>query len=525
MGKRQHQKDKLYLTTTEYTYLYGGRRPDADTEDEKLMKFRRLPFNFCCLSFQPFEHPYCTQSGYIFELSNIVPFLSKYKIDPINGQPLDTKSLVKLNFAKATDGFYQCPVLFKVFNENSHIVAIKTTGNVYSYEAIEQLNIKAKNFRDLLTDEPFVKKDIITIQDPANIEKQNAASYYHIINKLRWTEEEEALKKSDPNYNFNRMDLITKATLAEISKTTEDNPFFKAEIFEKSAETKPQSDLLSAANYSTGTVAASLTSTAMVPQTKLEAATIDTDTLIYSKVKNKGYVQLLTNHGPLNLELFCNETPKTCHNFIELCKQGYYDNVIFHRLIRNFMIQGGDPTGTGTGGQSIWEKPFEDEFKAHLIHSGRGILSMANSGPNTNKSQFFITFRSCKHLDKKHSVFGRVVGGLETLDRMEKVETDDKDKPLQTIQILRSTIFINPFEQAQKEIEEERAKLNKSANVPKESGKPINEEAKVFRKGVGSFIDLDKLQRNEEETSASHATPTSKKKTKQMGRFGDFSSW
>jgi len=180
------------------------------------------------------------------------------------------------------------------------------------------------------------------------------------------------------------------------------------------------------------------------------------------------------------------------------------------------MIQGGDPTGTGTGGQSIWEKPFEDEFKAHLIHSGRGILSMANSGPNTNKSQFFITFRSCKHLDKKHSVFGRVVGGLETLDRMEKVETDDKDKPLQTIQILRSTIFINPFEQAQKEIEEERAKLNKSANVPKESGKPINEEAKVFRKGVGSFIDLDKLQRNEEETSASHATPTSKKKTKQM---------
>ena len=156
MGKRQHQKDKLYLTTTEYTYLYGGRRPEADTEDERLNKFRRLPFNFCCLSLQPFEHPYCTTSGHIFDLSNIVPFLSKFKINPITGEPLDTKSLIKLNFSKSSEGFYQCPVLLKTFNENSHIVAIKTTGNVYSYEAIEQLNLKPKNFRDLLTDEPFV---------------------------------------------------------------------------------------------------------------------------------------------------------------------------------------------------------------------------------------------------------------------------------------------------------------------------------------------------------------------------------
>ncbi|GBO31436.1 Peptidyl-prolyl cis-trans isomerase-like 2, partial [Araneus ventricosus] len=123
-------------------------------------------------------------------------------------------------------------------------------------------------------------------------------------------------------------------------------------------------------------------------------------------------------------------TPKTCENFIKLSKSGYYENTIFHRSIKNFMIQGGDPTGTGSGGESAWKKLFKDEFKPNLSHQGRGILSMANSGPNTNKSQFFITFRSCQHLDKKHSIFGRVVGGLDTLSKMEKIETDKDDKPL-----------------------------------------------------------------------------------------------
>jgi len=111
------------------------------------------------------------------------------------------------------------------------------------------------------------------------------------------------------------------------------------------------------------------------------------------------------------------------------------------------MIQGGDPTGTGSGGESAWGEPFDDEFRASLHHEGRGVLSMANSGPNTNKSQFFITFRSCKHLDEKHTVFGRVVGGLETLSEIERIETDNKDKPIEDINFISAQVFTDPYEE------------------------------------------------------------------------------
>lgn len=114
---------------------------------------------------------------------------------------------------------------------------------------------------------------------------------------------------------------------------------------------------------------------------------------------------------------------RTSWNFITLCNQGYYNGLTFHRHIPGFMIQTGDPTGTGTGGESAFKKPFKDEFDTRLSHCSRGILSMANSGPNTNGSQFFITFMATPHLDLKHTVFGRVVGGLATLDRLEEVRT------------------------------------------------------------------------------------------------------
>ncbi|XKL67241.1 hypothetical protein PGB90_010661 [Kerria lacca] len=160
------------------------------------------------------------------------------------------------------------------------------------------------------------------------------------------------------------------------------------------------------------------------------------------KILIVGYVRLTTNIGPLNIQLHCDLVAKTCENFIKLCQKGYYNGTIFHRSIRNFMIQGGDPTGKGIGGESFWEKPFEDEFKPNLTHNGRGILSMANSGPNSNKSQFFITFRFCRHLDNKHTVFGKIVGGFETLNAMEQMEVDNKDKPIEDIVIEKIHKFL-----------------------------------------------------------------------------------
>ena len=167
------------------------------------------------------------------------------------------------------------------------------------------------------------------------------------------------------------------------------------------------------------------------------------------KLGKKAYVQLQTNYGSINLELYCNMVPKTCWNFITLCLRGYYDGTTFHRLIKGFMIQGGDPTGKGTGGESAWKAPFNDEFDSRLSHDKKGILSMANAGVNTNGSQFFITFRATPHLDLVHSVFGCVVGGMATLDILEQLETNSKDnKPIEEVKLIKASVFQNPIDEA-----------------------------------------------------------------------------
>jgi cyclophilin family peptidyl-prolyl cis-trans isomerase len=142
---------------------------------------------------------------------------------------------------------------------------------------------------------------------------------------------------------------------------------------------------------------------------------------------------LHTNHGPIEVELHDGDAPKTVENFRKLAEDGFYDGVIFHRVIPDFMIQGGDPTGTGTGGPGY---TFEDEFNDHPV--ARGALAMANSGPNTNGSQFFIvTADACPWLDGKHTVFGRVTSGMDVVDEISQVETDAGDRPSDDVVIER----------------------------------------------------------------------------------------
>ena len=188
----------------------------------------------------------------------------------------------------------------------------------------------------------------------------------------------------------------------------------------------------------------------------------------------------------------------------------------------------GDPTGTGTGGNSIWGHAFDDEISQHLSHEGRGVLSMANSGPNTNKSQFFITFRSCKHLDKKHTIFGKLVGGFDTLDKMEKVETDAKDRPKDPILIKKVVVYVDPFKEMDEFIESERQKeRGGSSSKSGESGEKSS--LKPFRSGVGSFIDLEKVSSSSisssDGTSSSSPVISKKKNKAHAGSFGDFSNW
>lgn len=137
-----------------------------------------------------------------------------------------------------------------------------------------------------------------------------------------------------------------------------------------------------------------------------------------------------TNHGSVSVELFLEKAPKTTKNFIELARKGFYDGVLFHRVMDGFMIQGGDPTGTGRGGPGY---TIPDEFHPDLSHSEEGILSMANAGPDTGGSQFFITLEATPWLDGKHAVFGKVTEGMEVVRAIGKTPTGRGDRPIQDV--------------------------------------------------------------------------------------------
>mmetsp|Transcript_8763 Transcript_8763/g.18214 ORF Transcript_8763/g.18214 Transcript_8763/m.18214 type:complete len:187 (-) Transcript_8763:41-601(-) len=167
-------------------------------------------------------------------------------------------------------------------------------------------------------------------------------------------------------------------------------------------------------------------------------------------------VTLHTSLGNIKIEVFCDTAPRTAFNFLALCASGYYDGTTFHRNMKGFMIQGGDPTGTGKGGESIWGGAFEDEFHPDNTHDKRGQVSMANTGSNSNKSQFFITYERQPHLNNVYTVLGKVLDGWDVLDQMERlpVEGDsaktltkkkNKHRPLNPPLIKGVTIHANPL--------------------------------------------------------------------------------
>nr|CAH0099405.1 unnamed protein product [Daphnia galeata] len=157
-------------------------------------------------------------------------------------------------------------------------------------------------------------------------------------------------------------------------------------------------------------------------------------------------VTLHTDFGNIKIEVFCDVTPRAAENFLALCASNYYNGCLFHRNIKGFMVQTGDPTNTGKGGTSIWGRKFDDEFTEELKHKNRGYLSMANSGPNTNGSQFFITYGPQPHLDLKYTIFGKVIDGFDVLDELEKLPVNQKNhRPLKDIHLNSVTIHANPL--------------------------------------------------------------------------------
>ncbi len=149
---------------------------------------------------------------------------------------------------------------------------------------------------------------------------------------------------------------------------------------------------------------------------------------------------IYTNHGKITFEMYPTEAPKAVENFIGLTLQGYYNKLTFHRIVRNFMIQTGDSTATGSGGRSYFGKEFEDECVNSLKHNVAGTVSMANRGPHTNTSQFFITTAATPWLDGKHTLFGKVIDGMDVVNEIGSVETDKMEKPVKPVIIEKITI-------------------------------------------------------------------------------------
>ncbi|GAA6058986.1 hypothetical protein JCM10212_001696 [Sporobolomyces blumeae] len=462
MGKKT---DKLFVTHTEHSGAYGQHTAGGVGAKRRDVVLSKLPFDCCALTLKPFETPVATSGGTIYELLAIIPFLKQHGTDPMTGKKLSPGELIKLNFFQNAEGQYHDPVTFKVFNEHTAIAAIKTSGNVYARESIDRLNVKPSNWNDLMTDEPFQRKDIIMLQDPLNIEGKDLSKFDYVKRNLEVQTDDTALSGinveasgigrvlksiSEKEKKENEAKSAPKPTPARAPVASTSTPASTSSLVQQSADAVPYNT----ATVSTNRTAASFTSTASALSTKIENALWDEEDLMYEAVRDKGekaYARMVTNYGDLNLELHSDRAPRTCYNFLKLAHDGKYQNVKFHRSIPGFMLQGGDPTGTGRGGESIWGKPFEDEYNVRnaFKHDQRGTLSMANSGPNTNGSQFFLTYREqCPHLDGKHTVFGRLVGGHDVLTKLERVPIDPAtDRPLKPIILEDVQVFGDPFEE------------------------------------------------------------------------------
>ena len=476
----------------------------------------------------------------------------------MTGKKLGADDLIRLKFVKNEQGEYVDSVTFKVFTNNSHIVAIKKSGNVFGYDTVERLNIKAKMWRDLVSDEEFGRKDIITLQDPQNLESRNLGSFKYIkegvstltaeqerqraagVNKSALGNAASVLKDEDDKTEGSRPQVgkylsqpSGKATPKTSKALTKSSPV-------PAKPTTPATTSKPTARHTTGQAAASLTSTGLTPHTSSALAALSQEEYLLKpkRIKAPGYATLTTTHGPLTLELLPQHAPKAVWNFIKLSQQGYYDAVPFHRNIKGFMLQGGDPTGSGRGGSSCWGKPFADEWATSpLSHDRRGVLSMANKGKDTNTSQFFITYRACKHLDRKHTVFGRVVGDMAALDAVERVEVEEgSSRPKEDVRIEGVNVFVDPFEVFLREEaelgEKERERLEVLANGGTEDEK-VTWTGKRLREGnqdtgVGKYLGgtAGKGIVVEEWEEGMAEQPVKKKgKVGGVGGFGDFEGW
>ncbi|KAK1939456.1 Peptidyl-prolyl cis-trans isomerase 4 [Babesia divergens] len=471
-SKHRHSKDKLYLLHSE---LDSTLDPKATLRSGEL-----LPLDACAISLKPFDKPVCSPQGHVFDESNILKYINLHGTNPVTGDELQIPELVTLHFTRDENNELQCPLSFKKFTPNSHVVAVRTSGYVYGFETLKTVakkqadgcmhdpmtgEFELHSYLHAPTGEPFKRHDIITLQDPHHTDLRKIAMFKHVASTFARDSTTNDKRKIKGN-------ALYHSTIDKLAGATEliDN---HAKLF-KDKRRNTAADRPRHARFTTSGQASSFTCTAMDSSyaTEYRAMTVfEVREPLYDLVKKqklKAYVKLVTSDGDLNIMLHTDRVPLTCDNFLQHCADGYYDNTIFHRCVPNFIIQGGDPTGTGSGGESAFHtrakrdspdeevpKYFRDEFDNTLYHVGAGVLSMANKGKHTNGSQFFITFNTCEHLDNRHAVFGKVVGGKDVLKKWINLKVDDDERPKDPPKLIKCIVYSNPFDTVQNQVKEQ----------------------------------------------------------------------
>jgi len=565
----KRQKERQYNSARE-NREYAQLRKNERTGDTVQ---RQLPFSHCALTLLPFESPVCTRDGIIFENSAILPFLLEHKQDPVTGKTMTSRDLITLQMDQNEEtGEWQCPVLTKAFADHTKIVAIvqpdQRHAYVYSFEAYAELNLKAKNFTDLISGEPFRKdKDVILLNDPENSELNQLRDINRFHHVVQARVKEHGKVSSSSTGQVRRSITATrifeqlaknKSQQTTAVKSVADATSKKRSRSSEEEETLPndRSNRILASDvtgvqYTTGQASTSFTSTSMMVAYDNGDREATPEEIIMAqlsamrKLKQKAHVRLRTTQGSITLQIHCDMVPRTCANFLGLCEQGQYDGTNFHRLIPNFMIQGGKAL-SGKPDESHWGDAFVDEFDDRLKHCGRGIVSMANAGRNDNKRQFFITFKACPHLDRKHSVFGQVVDGMDVLGKWESIGADNKERPLQDIKILSTEIVgNNPWNEALKLEKERMEKLVLSRNQKAPSNKKsiatsisqadptaaFTTEKQSTDLGIGRYL-KDKVKA--QLPGSASASATTSKSAERVNRlpappkkttFGNFGGW
>ena len=552
----KRQKEKQYQSAREqrqYSQIRSGSAAAAGTHGIQ----RRLPFSHCSLTLTAFEQPVCNAAGIVFENSAILPFLMKHKIDPVSGKPMTSRDLITLHMDKDEEGRWQCPVLTKAFSDHTKIVAViqrpeGNEANVYSYDAYYELNVKAKNYEDLTTGKRFDKtKDVIILSDPTDDElnkRRDINTFYHVKHGRELEQSKNSGQVQHSMTATRIMEQLQKKKSEEEKANSKKRP---AESISSDTNSlvvdgkriKVLAEDVLGVKYTTGKTGGSLTSTSMDVSYHNQAREATEEEIMQArfrvmrKLKKKGYVRLRTSMGDLTIELHCDIAPRTCTNFLGLCAAGKYDGTLFHRLIANFMIQGGKAKDGATD-ESIWGDAFTDEFDDRLKHTGAGILSMANSGTNTNRQQFFITFKSCNHLDRKHSVFGTVIDGTGILAELEQAPADKKERPTEPIKIIATEIVVNPAKEAAAMETQRLQEIAESRHIKegRRKGVPAAPKAAAPKvsSSVGRYLKQKPNSTAKEGTSddpantattKSDAAPSRLSPPPKKTSFGNFSGW